>query len=134
MFLDFACAAIGLATAGSGSGAVIRPQSSALLGTVRAVGVGFSQLGKPRLERGRLLGVAGWRRSMPCLNSPTTGTAALARIGYDISVREGGGHTSRNRIYLIESGDANPTLDTLGRLAAMLDVAVEIRPTGFVAR
>lgn len=42
--------------------------------------------------------------------------------------------TSQNRIYLIENGDANPTLDTLGRLAAVLEIALEIRPTEFVAR
>lgn len=42
--------------------------------------------------------------------------------------------TSQNRIYPIESGDANPTPDTLGRLAAVLDVALEIRPAESAAR
>lgn len=41
--------------------------------------------------------------------------------------------TSQNRIYLIENGDANPTLDTLERLAAVLNVALEIRPAQLAA-
>jgi predicted transcriptional regulator len=41
--------------------------------------------------------------------------------------------TSQNRIYLIESGDANPTLDTLQRLAGALDFSLEIRPTELAA-
>jgi ribosome-binding protein aMBF1 (putative translation factor) len=36
--------------------------------------------------------------------------------------------TSQNRIYVIESGDANPTLETLQRLATVLKVPLEIRP------
>jgi len=36
--------------------------------------------------------------------------------------------TSQNRIYLIENGEANPTLDTLQRLADVLGFALEIRP------
>lgn len=36
--------------------------------------------------------------------------------------------TSQNRIYLIENGEANPTLDTLQRLAEVLGLALEIRP------
>ncbi len=42
--------------------------------------------------------------------------------------------TSQNRIYLIENGEANPTFDTLQRLTAVLDIALEIRPTELVAR
>lgn len=42
--------------------------------------------------------------------------------------------TSQNRIYLIETGEANPTLDTLERLAAVLGVALEIRPAEPAAR
>lgn len=34
--------------------------------------------------------------------------------------------TSQNRIYLIESGEANPTLDTLGRLAEILDARLTV--------
>lgn len=36
--------------------------------------------------------------------------------------------TSQNRIYLIENAEANPTLDTLQRLAEVLGLALEIRP------
>jgi ribosome-binding protein aMBF1 (putative translation factor) len=36
--------------------------------------------------------------------------------------------TSQNRIYSIESGDANPTLETLQRLATVLGMPLEIRP------
>jgi ribosome-binding protein aMBF1 (putative translation factor) len=36
--------------------------------------------------------------------------------------------TSQNRIYLIENGEANPTLDTLQRLSDVLGFALEIRP------
>lgn len=36
--------------------------------------------------------------------------------------------TSQNRIYVIESGDANPTLETLQRLATVLGIPLEIRP------
>lgn len=49
----------------------------------------------------------------------------------DLAERVG---TSQNRIYLIEAGDANPTLDTLRRLAAVLDITLEIQPTKLVAR
>lgn len=35
--------------------------------------------------------------------------------------------TSQNRIYLIENGEANPTLDTLSRLASELGLALEVR-------
>lgn len=35
--------------------------------------------------------------------------------------------TSQNRVYLIENGEANPTLDTLTRLADELGLALEIR-------
>lgn len=41
--------------------------------------------------------------------------------------------TSQNRIHLIENGDANPTLDTLQRLARVLDISLEIRPTELAA-
>jgi ribosome-binding protein aMBF1 (putative translation factor) len=34
--------------------------------------------------------------------------------------------TSQNRIYLIESGEANPTLDTLGKLAEILDARLTV--------
>lgn len=34
--------------------------------------------------------------------------------------------TSQNRIYLIESGEANPTLDTLERLAEVLGVRLSV--------
>lgn len=34
--------------------------------------------------------------------------------------------TSQNRIYLIESGEANPTLDTLGRLAEILEARLTV--------
>lgn len=34
--------------------------------------------------------------------------------------------TSQNRIYLIESGEANPTLATLGRLAEILDARLTV--------
>ncbi|MGH3086576.1 MAG: helix-turn-helix domain-containing protein [Rubrobacteraceae bacterium] len=37
--------------------------------------------------------------------------------------------TSQNRIYLIETGEANPTLDTLERLASALGVSFEIHPS-----
>lgn len=39
--------------------------------------------------------------------------------------------TSQNRIYLIENGEANPTLDTLERLAVVLGVrlTVDLRET-----
>jgi ribosome-binding protein aMBF1 (putative translation factor) len=36
--------------------------------------------------------------------------------------------TSQNRIYLIENGEANPTLDTLQRLVDVLGLPLEIRP------
>ncbi len=36
--------------------------------------------------------------------------------------------TSQNRIYLIEAGEANPTLDTLERLASALGATFEIHP------
>lgn len=42
--------------------------------------------------------------------------------------------TSQNRIYLIENGDANLTLDTLQRLAAVLGITLEIPPSELVAR
>lgn len=42
--------------------------------------------------------------------------------------------TSQNRIYLIENGEANPTLDTLQRLVTVLDVSLEIRPADPVGR
>jgi ribosome-binding protein aMBF1 (putative translation factor) len=35
--------------------------------------------------------------------------------------------TSQNRIYLIENGEANPTLDSLTRLAAVLGLTLEVR-------
>lgn len=35
--------------------------------------------------------------------------------------------TSQNRIYLIENGEANPTLDTLARLADELGLALEVQ-------
>lgn len=41
--------------------------------------------------------------------------------------------TSQNRIYLMENGETNPTLDTLQRLADVLDFALEIRPGELVA-
>ncbi len=41
--------------------------------------------------------------------------------------------TSQNRIYLMENGEANPTLDTLQRLAAVLGFALEIRATELAA-
>lgn len=41
--------------------------------------------------------------------------------------------TSQNRIYLIESGEANPTLDTLQRLSAELGFILEIRPREVIA-
>ncbi len=41
--------------------------------------------------------------------------------------------TSPNRIYLIENGEANPTLDTLQRLASVLGISFEIRPAEAVA-
>ena len=41
--------------------------------------------------------------------------------------------TSQNRIYLMENGETNPTLDTLQRLADVLDFALEIRPGQLVA-
>ncbi len=37
--------------------------------------------------------------------------------------------TSQNRIYLIETGEANPTLDTLERLASALGATFEIHPS-----
>lgn len=37
--------------------------------------------------------------------------------------------TSQNRIYLIERGEANPTLDTLGRLAEILDARLTVNLT-----
>lgn len=36
--------------------------------------------------------------------------------------------TSQNRIYLIENGEANPTLETLQSLATVLGVPLEIKP------
>lgn len=36
--------------------------------------------------------------------------------------------TSQNRIYLIENGEANPTLDTMLRLVAALGISFEMRP------
>lgn len=42
--------------------------------------------------------------------------------------------TSQNRIYLIEAGEANPTLDTLEHLASALGVAFEIHPVEPLAR
>ena len=41
--------------------------------------------------------------------------------------------TSQNRIYLIENGEANPTLDTIQRLADVLGVSLEIRPRELIA-
>ena len=41
--------------------------------------------------------------------------------------------TSQNRIYLMENSETNPTLDTLQRLADVLDFALEIRPGQLVA-
>lgn len=41
--------------------------------------------------------------------------------------------TSQNRIYLMESGEANPTLDTLQRLASVLGFTLEIRPRELVS-
>jgi ribosome-binding protein aMBF1 (putative translation factor) len=41
--------------------------------------------------------------------------------------------TSQNRIYLIENGEANPTLDTLQRLSRVLGFTLEIRPRELVA-
>lgn len=41
--------------------------------------------------------------------------------------------TSQNRIYLIENGETNPTLDTLQRLADVLGFSLEIRPRELVA-
>lgn len=35
--------------------------------------------------------------------------------------------TSQNRIYLIENGEANPTLDSLTRLADVLGLTLEVR-------
>ncbi len=40
--------------------------------------------------------------------------------------------TSQNRIYLMENGETNPTLDTLQRLADVLGFALEIRPSELV--
>lgn len=42
--------------------------------------------------------------------------------------------TSQNRIYLMENGEANPTLDTLQRLVEVLGFALEIRPGALAAR
>ncbi len=52
------------------------------------------------------------------------------RLELGLSQRELAGRigTSQNRIYLIENGEANPTLDTLQRLAEVLGLALEIRP------
>lgn len=52
------------------------------------------------------------------------------RLELGLSQRELAGRigTSQNRIYLIENGEANPTLDTLQRLAGVLGFALEIRP------
>jgi DNA-binding XRE family transcriptional regulator len=41
--------------------------------------------------------------------------------------------TSQNRVYLLENGETNPTLDTLQRLAAVLGFTLEIRPQKVVA-
>jgi ribosome-binding protein aMBF1 (putative translation factor) len=41
--------------------------------------------------------------------------------------------TSQNRIYLMENGETNPTLDTLQRLSDVLGFALEIRPRELVA-
>ncbi len=35
--------------------------------------------------------------------------------------------TSQNRVYLLENGEANPTLDTLHKLAEALDFTLEIK-------
>jgi DNA-binding XRE family transcriptional regulator len=40
--------------------------------------------------------------------------------------------TSQNRVYLIENGETNPTLDTLQRLADVLGFPLEIRPRELV--
>jgi len=52
------------------------------------------------------------------------------RLELGLSQRELAGRigTSQNRIYPIENGEANPTLDTLQRLADVLGLALEIRP------
>ncbi len=42
--------------------------------------------------------------------------------------------TSQNRIYLIENGEANPTLETLQRLSEVLGFALEIRPGALAVR
>ncbi len=42
--------------------------------------------------------------------------------------------TSQNRIYLIENGEANPTLETLQRLSEVLGFALEIRSGALAAR
>lgn len=49
------------------------------------------------------------------------------RLDLGLSQRELAGRigTSRNRIHLIENGEANPTLDTLQRLAEVLGLALE---------
>lgn len=51
------------------------------------------------------------------------------RLDLDLSQRELAGRvgTSQNRIYLIENGEANPTLDTLLRLASVLGLELEVR-------
>ena len=52
------------------------------------------------------------------------------RLELGLSQRELAGRigTSQNRIYLMENGEANPTLDTLQRLAEVLGLALEISP------
>lgn len=41
--------------------------------------------------------------------------------------------TSQNRIYLLEKGEANPTLDTLQKLSEVLEFDLEIRTGELVA-